>query len=794
MIKSYFKIAWRNLLKNKAHSFINIAGLSVGMAVAILIGLWIWDELSYNKSFKSYNRIAQVWQNINNNGEVQTWQNTPFPLAEELRKNFSGDFKYVVMGGGFGDHILSAGDKKLNIRGSFMEDQAPNLFTLNMLKGTRNGLMDPSSVIIAQSTAKAYFGDADPVNKIMKIDNRLIVKVTGVYEDMPGNTSFANMGFIAPWKLYFANAEWIRTAKDPWRPNAFLIYTQLADNADMEKVSLKIRDVKLRKLNAELAKKKPALFLHPMSNWHLRNEYKNGINTGGRIQYVYLFLLIGVFVLLLACINFMNLSTARSEKRAKEVGIRKAIGSLKSQLVYQFMSESLLCVGIAFAFSILLVWLSLPFFNEVADKHMAILWTSPLFWTFGLSFTLLTGLIAGSYPAFYLSSFQPVKVLKGAFSVGRMASMPRKVLVVIQFTVSVTLIIGTIVVFRQIQFAKNRPIGYSNNGLIAVGMATGDIHNHFDVVKSELIRQGAITSMAESGGLPTYNWSTSSGFEWPGKDPNMSVDFPTNDVSYDYGKTLGWTVKEGREFSKDYATDSTAILLNETAVKFMNLKKPIGTIIKWDGQPFTVIGVVEDMVVQSPYGKIEPSVYTLSSSQNNVVLLKINPKSSASDALSKIETVFKQYNPAQPFSSIFLDEEYNNKFGNEQRIGKLASFFAALAIFISCLGLFGMASFMAEQRVKEVGVRKVLGASVFTLWRLLSVDFAALVVIALVIATPVAYFLMYKWLQSYEYRSTISWWIFLLTGFGALSISLITVSFQSVKAALANPVKSLKSE
>lgn len=562
----------------------------------------------------------------------------------------------------------------------------------------------------------------------------------------------------------------------------------------MDKVSLKIRDVKLRKVNAELAKKKPSLFLHPMSKWHLYGEFKNGINTGGRIQYVYLFGIIGVFVLLLACINFMNLSTARSEKRAKEVGIRKAIGSLRSQLIYQFMSESLLCVGIAFALSILLVQLSLPFFNEVADKQMSILWSSPLFWLLGISFSILTGLIAGSYPAFYLSSFQPVKVLKGAFRMGRMASMPRKVLVVIQFTVSVTLIIGTIVVFRQIEFAKNRPIGYSNNGLVATGSLTDEIHKHFDVIRNELISNGAIVSMAESAGMPTYYGSTSSGFDWPGKDPNMSVDFPTNLVSYDYGKTIGWAVKEGREFSKEHATDSTGIVINETAAKFMNLKKPVGATIKWDGKPLHVLGVVKDMVIQSPYGQIKPSVYLLSSTEYNVVLFKINPKASASNAVQKIEAVFKQYNPAQPFKAIFLDEEYNYKFGNEQRIGKLASFFAGLAIFISCLGLFGMASFMAEQRIKEVGIRKVLGASVFNLWQLLSLDFAALVVIALVIAGPLAYYLMHNWLQSFEYRSGITWWIFLVTGLGSLGITMLTVSFQSVKAALANPVKSLKSE
>jgi putative ABC transport system permease protein len=795
MIKNYLKTAWRNLLKNKMHSFINIVGLSVGMAVAMLIGLWIWDELTYNTSFKNYDRIAQVMQNVKNNGEIQTWEDTPYPLADELRKNYSNDFKYVVLNaGGFGNHILTAGDKKLYVLGSYFEPQITELLSLKMLRGSRNGLQDPTSILISQKTANSYFGNADPINKVIKLDNRINVKVAGVYEDMPTNSKFANMGFMAPWKLYFSTSSWISTAEDPWRPNAFSLYVQLADHADMDKVSLKIRDAKLRKVNAELAKKKPALFLQAMPKWHLYSEFKNGINIGGRIQYVYLFGIIGVFVLLLACINFMNLSTARSEKRAKEVGIRKAIGSLKSQLVYQFFIESFLCVFIAFVLSVILLQLSIPFFNEVADKQVHILWSNPVFWLLSKGFCLVTGLIAGSYPAFYLSSFQPVKVLKGAFRMGNTAGLPRKVLVVVQFTVSVTLIIGTVVVFRQIQYAKNRPIGYNANSLLAVSTVTPDIHNHFDVVNSQLLNSGAITAMAESDSWPTYYGSTSSGFEWPGKDPNMSVDFPTNDVSYDYGKTIGWTIKQGRDFSKAFATDSTALVVNETAVKFMNLKDPVGQVITWDGHKCTIIGVVKDMVVQSPYGQIRPAIYDLTTSVSYVILLKLNPKMSIGDALSKIEAVFKQYNPAQPFASTFIDEEYNRKFGNEQRIGKLASFFAGLAIFISCLGLFGMASFMVEQRVKEMGIRKVVGASVFSLWRLLSLDFAVLIIIALVIATPLAYYFMHTWLQSFEYHSVISGWIFILTGLGALFISMLTVSFQSVKAALANPVKSLKTE
>jgi putative ABC transport system permease protein len=794
MIKNYLKTAWRNLIRSKGHSFINIAGLSVGMAVAIIIGLWIWDEISFDKFHKNYNRIAQVVQNVTNNGEVQTWRTVPYPLADELRKNYGSDFKSVVLVGGEGDHILSVGDKKLSQAGAYLEPQAPEMLTLKMLKGQWDGLKDPSSIMLSESSAKAFFGNADPINQLMKIDNTMDVKVTGVYEDLPENSSLNAMAFMSTWDLYYNNSGWVKTVPDPWRPNAFRIYVQLTDQADISKVSLKIRDAKLNKVSKELAKKKPELFLQPMSKWHLYSEFRNGVNAGGRIRYVWMFGLIGAFVLLLACINFMNLSTARSEKRAKEVGIRKAVGSLRAQLIYRFFSESLLMVAFSFLFSLLLAQLLLPFFNGVAGKNMSILWGEPLFWILCAGFSLLTGLIAGSYPAFYLSSFEPVKILKGTFRVGRWAAVPRKVLVILQFTVCVTMIIGTIIVFRQVQYAKNRPMGYDSNGLITLPMATSDIHQHFNTVKDELVNAGAITDMAEAGSPTTEVWGSSSGFDWKGKDPNLSIDFPRTDVSYDYAKTVGWQFKEGRNFSRDFATDSSALILNEAATRFMGLQNPIGETVKWFGVPYIVVGVVKDMVMQSPYEQVKPTVFYLARDGSSVAILKINPKVSPHEAIAKIETVFKKFNPSQPFYYQFVDEEYARKFGNEERIGKLAGFFALLAIFISCLGLFGMSSFMAEQRIKEIGVRKVLGASVFNVWRLLSKDFVMLIIISFLIATPVSYYFMHNWLQNYQYRSGISWWIFAATGLGAMIITLCTVSFQAIKAAIANPVKSLRTE
>jgi putative ABC transport system permease protein len=793
MIKNYLKIAFRNLVKNKFSTFINIGGLATGMAVAILIGLWIYDELSFNKNFKNYDHIAQIMQRFSINGETGAGTTIPFPLGGELRKNFADDFKYVSMSSWNDNHILAFGEKRLSKSGTFFEPQMLEMLSIEMIRGSKDVLKEPGSILLSASSAEAYFGDADPVGKVMKMDNTQDVKVTGVYKDIPLNSSFGDITFIAPWEL-FATMQGFKNFTDPWRCNCFLGYAQLANNADVNKVSAKIKDIKLSKVDKSELKQKPEIFLQPMRKWHLYSEFKNGVTSGGRIQYVWLFGIIGIFVLILACINFMNLSTARSEKRAKEVGIRKSIGSLRSQLLVQFFAESLLVAFFSFIISLLLVQLVLPFFNEVADKKMSILWSSPLFWIMGIGFSIITGITAGSYPAFYLSSFNPVKVLKGTFKAGRFAAVPRKILVVVQFSVSVILIIGTVVVFRQIQFARNRPIGYSRDGLVTLPMITGEIHNHFEAVKNDLVNKGAIASMAEAGSPTTAIWSTNAGFDWKGKDPGLAVDFPNIDVSYDYGKTVGWQFKDGRDFSREFLTDSLAFVLNEAAVKFMGLKKPVGEIVKWDGTPYRIIGVIKDMVIESPYAQVRPTLFHLSNYQGSVMIAKINPSVSAGDALKNIAEVFKKYNPAQPFDYQFVDDEYAKKFGSEQRIGKLSGFFAILAVFISCLGLFGMASFVAEQRTKEIGVRKVLGASVFNLWRLLSKEFVLLVMVSCAIAIPIAYYFLHEWLQKYEYRTEITWWIFAAAVIGALLITLATVSFQAIKAAIANPVKSLRTE
>ncbi len=793
MIKNYFKIAWRNLSKNKGYSAINIGGLAVGMAVAMLIGLWIWDELSYDKYHKNYDRIARVMQNQLFNGEVSTQFSNPAVLSQQIRSKYGSDFKYVLQSSWNFQHVLSYGEKKLLKSGSFFEPGVVDMLSLKIIKGTDTKLKDPYSIMISESVAKAYFGNEDPINKTLKLDNKADLKVTTVYEDLPYNTSFRELAFIMPWQLYLIQNPWIQKMENPWGSNFTQTFALMADNTDMAKVSDKIKNIKLDIVGPEEKKYNAKMFLQPMKNWHLRADFKNGINIGGRIQYVWLFGIVGLFVLLLACINFMNLSTARSEKRAKEVGVRKAIGSDRRQLITQFFSESFLVVILAFILSLVLALIFIPFFNEVADKKISILWGNPVFWLFGLLFCLFTGLVAGSYPALYLSSFQAVKVLKGTFRVGRFASIPRKVLVVMQFSVSVILIIGTIVVYRQIQHAKNRPVGYNKESLVTNGM-NDVLHGKYEALRNELKTSNTVEEITQSTSPTTDVWNTNGGFTWEGKDPNQAVDFPNSGVTPEYGKVIGWQIKEGRDFSRDFATDSAAFILNESAVKFIGLKDPVGKIITWENKPFKVIGVVKDMLTESPYQPIRAAMFHCTYEQGNVAIIKINPKLSPNAALAKIESIFKKYDPAAAFDFKFVDEDFAKKFGDEERIGRLASVFAGLAVFISCLGLFGLASFVAEQRTKEIGIRKVVGASTFNLWTLLSKDFVILVIISCVIAVPLAWYGMHQWLQKYDYKAAISWWIFASAVLGSLMITILTVSFQAIKAAISNPVKSLRTE
>jgi ABC-type antimicrobial peptide transport system permease subunit len=530
-----------------------------------------------------------------------------------------------------------------------------------------------------------------------------------------------------------------------------------------------------------------------MAKWRLYSDFEDGKNTGGFIKYVRMFGILGFVVLMIACINFMNLSTARSEKRAKEVGVRKAVGSGRKQLIRQFLSESMLIATLAFLLALLMVTIALPFFNDLTKKAMSLQIANPIFWGIMIAFTILTGLLAGSYPAFYLSSFNPVRVLKGNFKAGKSSSLPRKILVVVQFASSVILMIGTIVIYQQIQYGKNRPIGFNNKGLISVNLSD-DIQKNYEALRQELLNSGAAVSICKSNSPPSQIYSNNNGWEWKNSQPiEKSVIFSTISTDYDYTQTLGIKIIEGRDFSRDFA-DSNGVILNEAAVKRMGLKNPVGEMLKWNDKPMKVIGVVPDIQMQSPFRPISPLTIIFNKDWVSYVNIRMNPGMPASKAISLMKPVFDKYNPAFPFEYQFADEQYAKKFNYEELVGNLAAIVAILAIFISCLGLYGLASFTAEQRVKEIGVRKVLGASVINLWQLLSKDFVMLVLIASAIAIPVAWYFMNEWLKSYQYKISIGLGIFVSVVLLSIVITLITVSSQAIKAAIANPVKSLRTE
>ncbi len=798
MIKNYFKIAWRNLLKNKVYSFINIFGLAIGMAVTIMIMLWISDEISYDTYFKNHNRIAQVFQSQTFNGDIGTGPAIPRPLEMELRNNYGDNFKHISMSSWTQSRYLKYGNKSISRSGNYMQESGLEIFDFHILKGKKNGLVEINSIMLSESTAYALFGNEDPIGKMVEVNNTDNMIVTSIFEDIPTNTTLNGINFLIPWKKYITQ-EWVQNAADNWGNNSFQMFAQIADNSTMKSVTNKIINSK-KVANEDTAEYNPQIFLLPMNDWHLRSSFENGVQAGGRIENVWLFGIIGGFVLFLACINFMNLSTARSEKRAMEVGIRKAIGSSREQLIKQFLSESLLVVVFAFVVAILLVLLSLNGFNSLASKEIAFPFSSLQFWGYSLAFILFTAILSGSYPALYLSSFKPVRVLKGTFKAGRFSELPRKVLVVTQFTVSAALIIGTLVVMQQINHSKNRPIGYNKGGLIQIPTMSPEFTGKYDFMRNQFMASGAAIEMSTSSSPTTQIWSNRSGWDWEGKPDGFQEDFAWTEVSYEYVKSLGMKIVEGRDFSRDFATDSMAILINQTAVEYMGLKNPVGKYLRDNdeddpGPPLQIIGVVEDVITQSPYEPVKQGLYVFDRFNNaSYYNLRLNPNKSVAANLEIVENTFKKFFPNLPFEYQFVDEEYGQKFAAEERIASLARVFTGLAIFISCLGLFGLASFVAEQRTKEIGVRKVLGASVTNLWALLSKDFVQLVIIALLLAIPIAYYIMQQWIQKFSYRTDISWWIFLAAGIGALTITVITVSFQAIKAALANPVKSLRTE
>ncbi len=790
MIKNYFKVAFRNLYRNKGFSIINIAGLAVGMASAILILLWIQNEISYDRFFKNTDRIYMMYNRDKFGGELQVWNSTPTPMAAALKTDYpevqdAVRFRNVTF-------LTSVGDKHLNVRGAFADSGFLSVFTFPLLKGSHSKCLgDNYSIVLTEKLAKKLFGNEDPMGKTVRIDTAENFTVTGVLKDLPNNTHL-NFEYLLPW-AFITKLGW---DAPQWGRNSVSTYVLLKPGTSQVPFDAKVKNITINHIT-EGQKSTTEVFTQPLSRLYLYSKSESGKLVDGRIKIVRLFTIIAVFILLIACINFMNMSTARSEKRAKEVGIRKVVGSRKSSLVAQFIGESVMLAMIAGTLAVIIVQVSLQGFNQLIGTELSIDFSNPLYWLFIATFIVFTGIIAGSYPAFYLSSYKPVKVLKGTFKAGHALVTPRKVLVVLQFSFAIILIICTLIVKRQIQYAQDRNSGYDKNNLVYT-FNQGDINKHYSLIKHDLLSSGAAVSVTKSANPITQHWNDGWGYSWQGStEADKKMNFVTLGSDADFVKTMGAKLLEGRDIDiNNYPTDTTAVLLNETAVKAMRLKNPVGQIIKDDDGIFEwhVVGVVKDFILESPYEKINPMMVQGPLYWLQVIHFKLNPAHSTAQNLSKAEKIFKKYNPQYPFEYVFADESYAQKFKEEQRTGKLSALFAGLTIFISCLGLFGLATYMAENRIKEIGVRKVLGASVANITTLLSKDFLKLVVISFVIASPVAWWAMSKWLQTYSYRINIEWWVFAGTGLLCIMIAIATVSYQAIKAAIANPVKSLRTE
>jgi len=790
MIKNYLKIAWRNLVGNKAYSAINILGLAAGMAVALLIALWVQKEYSYDKFLPDSDGLYQVRRNFNSNGETLTFSTTSLKLAYTLGNNIP-EIEYVAESDGGSSHGLMVGNKKFYMDGIQSGSDFLKMFRYPMLYGNAaESLKDPYSIVLTQATAIALFGTDNVINRVVKIDNAYNLKVTGVIKDVPSNSVMQFIKYIIPFSFAEQTQPWIKGAHDSFGFNAFSIYVKLKPGIAYAQVAPKIKNMEKGENNVNA--KNSDVIMQPIQDWHLYSEYKNGIASGGFIEYIRIFSIIGILVLLIACVNFINLTTARSEKRAREVGIRKAIGSQRKHLIFQFLTESALTTFISFLCAVLFVQMALEPFNALTGTIIHIPFGNITFWLVMMACVLITALIAGSRPAFYLSSFNPVKVLKGTIQVGRSASLSRKILVVMQFSCSIALIISTVVIYRQIQYAKNRPTGYNINRLLTTN-SNDDLGRNYLALKSDLLQTGVVESIATASSPATDVGMHNDLDQWPGKQAGETVEMGVIDITADYFKTVGMRMSAGRDYNY-VSSDTLNVIFNEAAIKRLRLKDPINQMITYSGSRIRIIGVVKDALMISPFAKADPTMFVYHNNPSSNLIYRLAKGINPHDAIEKIGQIFTKYNPAYPFTYRFVDDDYNRKFSQEVLIGKLSGIFAGLAIFISCLGLFGLAAYIAEQRTKEIGVRKVLGATVSQLWFLLSKDFVLLVIISCVIASPLALYFLQNWLQKYDYRVSIGPGVFLVSAIAAILITLLTISFQAIKAAVANPVKSLRSE
>lgn len=789
MLRNYLVVTFRNIWKNKIPSLINIAGFSLSITCTILIMLWVSDETSFDKFHPNAERLYQVWLDFQFDGNINTWCSMPLPLYDAL-KSADANIVHAAVTDWGEDHLLATtDDRHLNKEGLYASEEFLEIFQFPLIAGNATQVLnDASNIVITESTAHALFGNENALDKVIRVDNQYDLKVAGILKDIPANSSL-QFDFLLPYKHWHSTSEWVRENETNWKNHSFQIFVELNDARNQAAVDSRIRDM----LNEHLTDKnvKKDLFLYPISRWRLYSRFENGIEQGGMNDYVKLFTLIAIFIIVMACINFMNLATARSEQRAREVGVRKSMGSHRYQLMIQFMAESVFIALISFALAVLIAQLLLPQYNTLVDKNLWIDYTGKTFWLFSIGLILITGIIAGSYPALYLSGFQPVRVLKGKPNIGKRASLPRKILVTLQFGFSIFLIISMFVIYNQIQLARHRNIGYNQKNLITVPI-NQDYHDNLPAIKTELLACGAVESVARSNSGITH--ITSHNFlGWPGKPDDLKVIFSTIVTDYDWAETMGIQIIEGRDFSEDFPSDSMAIIVNKAAIKVMGLEDPIGTELELWGKKRRLIGVCDDVLMGSPYEEIKPMFAILDDWWGSITI-RLSASNDLQASVQTVESIFKKHVPAYPFDYKFVDVEFQEKFTTINLTSRLASLFAVLAVLITGLGVFGLASYTTAQRTKEIGIRKALGASVPSLVNLISRDFSLLVITAFVLWAPLSWWALNRYLERYTIRTDIPWWIFPATGAIALVFALLIVSTQALRAAHLNPVNALRHE
>ncbi len=786
MLKNYFKVAIRNLRKYGSYSIINIAGLAVGLSCTILILLWVSDELSWDRFHSNIDRLYHVYINRPENNGLFTQTVVPLGLWQEI-KNTPG-VKHASPSANSGVQlVLAYGDKRLEMKFDYASEDFLNMFDFPLASGTHeNQLNDPSSIVLTESAVKALFGDDDAIGKVVRVDNQADLTVSGVLKDPPHNSTFHFDGLI-PMQVLMAFDPGVKEDLSNFDDSSWYINIELEEGTDPAELENRIRGM----ITEHSEKSDYELALFPFKDTRLYSEFRDGKSVGGAIEYVRIFSIIAFLILGLACINFMNLSTAKSESRGKEVGIRKTVGSNKKQLIFQFLIETILMTLFALIIAIGIVELLLPFYNTLVNKNLFIDYSSPLVWLTAIGFILITGLVAGSYPAFFLSSLKPIKVLKGKLSFGKQGNLPRKILVTAQFVFSIGLVISTIVIYHQLDFIKNRNIGYNKDNLLMVS-ATGEVRQHYELIKKDLIEKNLAESVTSSSSPLTdiHGWSKP---EWRGQTEDKKAFFAIVGVENEYAKTIDAKILQGREFEKRF-NDSSSVMLNKAALDFMELEDPIGEVIRYGDRNYTVVGILDDVIMGSPYHPANPTLFLAKPWWLNDVIIRLPEEDNISETMAGIGDVFKQYNPEFPFSYSFVDQEFNKKFMAEELIGKLARVFAFLALFISFLGVFGLSSFTAAQRTKEVGIRKVMGATMVNILSLLSKDFIRLIVIAFLLSAPVTWWLLNQWLMDYSYRVTIEWWMVMTGGITAILLTWLIVGIQAYRVAELNPTESLKEE